>query len=129
MNIKDRIKNDFTYHTPPAEVRDHFVKLREKALELADLITDLVPNGREQSSALTRLEEAIFHANAGIARQYPAEKKSEPLRIFIDEIRPTHLNYAISYYVEGTQEKVDIDIPSVLLRLVMIESTTMFLIF
>lgn len=47
--------------------------IREKAKELALLIADTVPAGREQSTALTRLEEAVMHANAGIARQYPAE--------------------------------------------------------
>lgn len=71
--LKKRIKNDFTYHRPPAEMAVHFVTLREKAKELALLISALVPSGREQSTALTRLEEAVMHANAGIARQYPAE--------------------------------------------------------
>lgn len=32
-----------------------------------------VPDGRERATALTRLEEAVMHANAGIARQYPAQ--------------------------------------------------------
>lgn len=74
QKLAARIANDFTYHRPPAEVAAHFVSLREKAKELAHLINELVPPGREQSSALTRLEEAIFHANAGIARQYPADR-------------------------------------------------------
>lgn len=73
-NIADRIKNDFTYHKPPAEIAQNFVTLREKAKELALLFDSLVPYGREQATALTRLEEAVMHANAGIARQYPAEK-------------------------------------------------------
>lgn len=74
ISLVSRINNDFTYHRPPQGVAAHFVTLREKAKELAHLINGLVPPGREQSSALTRLEEAIFHANAGIARQYPADK-------------------------------------------------------
>lgn len=69
-----RIENDFTYHKPPAEISNNFVVLREKAKELAKLFDALVPCGREQATALTRLEEAVMHANAGIARQYPAEK-------------------------------------------------------
>lgn len=72
--LTKRVHNDFTYHRPPAEVQETFVQLREKAKELALLIVDKVPSGREQSSALTRLEETIFHANAGIARRYPVEK-------------------------------------------------------
>lgn len=71
-DIRKRIENDFTYHRPPASVADHFVAIRDKARELAHIIVELTPPGREQSSALTRLEEAVMHANAGIARQYPA---------------------------------------------------------
>lgn len=71
--LQSRIRNDFTYHKPPADRASDFVAIREKAKELALLIESRVPTGRELSSALTRLEEAVFHANAGIARQYPAE--------------------------------------------------------
>lgn len=71
--LKVRIQNDFTYHKPPLEIAPLFVSVREKAKELAILIADLVPAGREQSTALTRLEESVMHANAGIARQYPVE--------------------------------------------------------
>lgn len=73
-DLKKRLENDFTYHRPPADVAANFVVIREKAKELAMIIADLVPRGREQSSAFTRLEEAVMHANAGIARQYPVEK-------------------------------------------------------
>lgn len=68
-----RIAVDFTYHRPPADVVPKFKALRDKAKDLAVLIAESTPAGREQSTALTRLEEAIFHANAAIARQYPAE--------------------------------------------------------
>lgn len=74
MALKKRINNDFTYHRPPAEIGPVFVQIREKAKELAHMIVDLTPAGREQSSALTNLEQAVMHANAGIARQYPAER-------------------------------------------------------
>ena len=73
-----RINNDFTYHKPPLSIIKDLGDLRGKAKELAHLINALVPSGREKESALTRLEEAIFHANAGIARQYP-ERAQHPL--------------------------------------------------
>jgi hypothetical protein len=76
--LEERIKNDFTYHTPPKEKQQVFVSLREKAKELALMIAAEVPTGREQSSALTNLEQVIFHANAGIARQYPADAIPKP---------------------------------------------------
>jgi hypothetical protein len=72
-NLLKRIKNDFTYHKPPESAAKVFVAIRDKAHELAQMIVLNTPVGREQSTALTRLEEAVMHANAGLARQYPAE--------------------------------------------------------
>jgi len=72
--ITKRIDKDFTYHRPPMERVQDFTSLREKAKELAHLINELVPDGREKSTALTLLEQSNMQANAGIARQYPAEK-------------------------------------------------------
>lgn len=71
VDLTKRIQNDFTYHKPPQEKGQVFVEIREKAKELALMIAENVPAGREQSTALTRLEETVMHANAGIARQYP----------------------------------------------------------
>ncbi len=70
-DIIARLQNDFTYHKPPAEKQEVFIKIREKAKELAMMIAKECPRGREQSSAFTNLEQAVMHANAGIARQYP----------------------------------------------------------
>lgn len=68
-----RIDNDFTYHKPPVDVQSAFHEIRATARILAQTMVRTVPEGRELSTALTRLEEAVMHANAGIARQYPAE--------------------------------------------------------
>lgn len=73
QKLMNRIENDFTYHSPPKEVIQHFVEIREKAKHLAKQMVVSVPYGRELSSALTCLEQAVMHANAGIARQYPVE--------------------------------------------------------
>jgi hypothetical protein len=69
-----RIGRDFTYHRPPVETQATFKALRGKAKELALLIAEHVPPGREQATALTRLEEAVMHANAGIARPFAVEE-------------------------------------------------------
>jgi len=58
----------FTYHAPKADQPARYVALREKAKELATLIVASSKESREQSLALTKLEDAIFWANAGIAR-------------------------------------------------------------
>lgn len=67
-DLHARVDNDFVYHPPKPDQPEKYTRLREEARVLAHLIVDLVPPGREQASALTRLEEAVMHANAGIAR-------------------------------------------------------------
>ncbi len=65
---KDRIENDFTYHSSTENQVDRYVHLRDLAKKLAFAIDERCPDGREKSLALTNLEQAIFWANAGIAR-------------------------------------------------------------
>lgn len=62
------IDNRFTYHTPKGDQVIRYGLLRDRAKQLAHLILALTPASREQSLALTHLEEAIFSANAAIAR-------------------------------------------------------------
>ena len=63
-----RIENNFTYHAPKEGQPEKYQALREKAKELAYLIAEIVPPSREQSLAMTKLEECLMWANAGIAR-------------------------------------------------------------
>jgi hypothetical protein len=65
----DELKNRFTYHKPPdpGRVAAH-VHIRESGLELAEFIDNVVPDGREKSLSITKIEEAVFWANAGLAR-------------------------------------------------------------
>lgn len=63
----------FTYHKPTEATAQKYPILREKAKEFAYLIQDLCPDCRETSLALTKLEEVIMWANAGISR-YPDDK-------------------------------------------------------
>lgn len=63
------LETRFTYHAPKADQPQKYTALRSKGLELAQLIEEMVPEGREQSLALTKIEEAVMWANAGIARR------------------------------------------------------------
>lgn len=63
-----QLENNFTYHSPKDDQPARYVALRDKAKELAYLICTSSKASREQSLALTNLEQAIFWANAGIAR-------------------------------------------------------------
>lgn len=65
---KQDLDRRFTYHPPKGDQQARYVSLRNKARELAEMIMALTPASREQSLALTHLEESNFWANAGIAR-------------------------------------------------------------
>lgn len=65
------VENRFTYHAPHGTQPERYVRLRTAARDLAHLIVELTPVSREQSLALTKLEESVFFANASIARNEP----------------------------------------------------------
>lgn len=63
-----RVSNDFTYHSPTANQTQRYELLRNQAKLLAYEFLRQCPESRELSLALTKLEEAVFFANAAIAR-------------------------------------------------------------
>lgn len=63
-----RIENNFTYHAPSGDQAKRYEALRDYAKEFAKFICGETPGSREQSLALTKLEEVVFWANAAIAR-------------------------------------------------------------
>jgi hypothetical protein len=67
MNYDD-INNRFTYHAPKAGQPELYEQIREHAKRLALMLNALCPESREKSLAITHLEEAVFWANASIAR-------------------------------------------------------------
>lgn len=64
------LANRFAYHaaTTP-ERRDEHERVRDACGELAAKLNAWLPEGREKSVSFTKLEEVMFFANAGIARQ------------------------------------------------------------
>lgn len=66
--MKEQIEKAFTYYTPKEGQPAVYTALRDKAKELALHFNDVVPNSREKSLAVTKLEEAVMWANAAIAR-------------------------------------------------------------
>ena len=59
----------FTYHAPKTGQPEIYTKLRDKGKELAILINEVCPESREKALAFTELENAVFWANAAIARR------------------------------------------------------------
>jgi hypothetical protein len=66
--MNQKIESAFTYHTPKTGQPEMYTEIREKAKELAYLIDSTCPDSREKSLAMTKLEECVMWANAGIAR-------------------------------------------------------------
>jgi hypothetical protein len=65
----EEIINRFTYHAPKAGQAERYEKMRAYGEHFAmHLLTDCV-DCRERSLAVTAMEEAIFWANAAIARR------------------------------------------------------------
>lgn len=62
------IENNFKYHSPKNGQPEKYATIRQKAKELAYLIEQECPDGRERSIAFTNLETAVMWANASIAR-------------------------------------------------------------
>lgn len=66
--LVERIANDFKYHAPNSVKIDKHESMRMAGLDLANKMASQCPESRELSCALTSLEEAVFWANAAIAR-------------------------------------------------------------
>ncbi len=64
----ERLEKSFSYHPPKDDQPERYVAIRDKAKELAYMIVRNSPPSREQSLALTALEEVVFQTNAAIAR-------------------------------------------------------------
>jgi hypothetical protein len=62
------IEKRFTYHAPFGDQAERYQEVRDLAKKFAYLIAEKTPDSREQSLALTNLEQAVFWANAAIAR-------------------------------------------------------------
>ena len=64
----------FTYHKPVGDQQERYQRIRDKAKELAKVLTHDCPDSRERSVALTNLQQAVMWANASIA----INEQSEP---------------------------------------------------
>ncbi len=64
----DDLMHRFTYHAPKDNQPAQYEEIRNEARLLAVTLDDLCPESREKSLAITKLEEAVFWANASIAR-------------------------------------------------------------
>lgn len=63
------IDHIFGYHKPKDQsIADLHQEVRARCAALAHWIDEALPDSREKSSAITRVEEAMYYTNAGVAR-------------------------------------------------------------
>jgi hypothetical protein len=65
---KAELQNRFDYHPPTDERARAHTRIRTYLLQMAEEFNESLPEGREKSLAITKLEEAMFWANAALAR-------------------------------------------------------------
>ncbi len=63
------IEHRFAFHAATTqEKRDAHTSVRQHCRRLADELNEQLPDGREKSLAITKLEEVMFWGNAALAR-------------------------------------------------------------
>jgi hypothetical protein len=72
------LANRHGFHPATDETKPRHEQVRQLCFELSVKLTELVPPGRELSTVLTKIEEAGFWANAGIARHLAPLENAEP---------------------------------------------------
>lgn len=66
--IQKELDNKFNYHQPKPGQPERYTAVRSSTKETAEIIFSACPESRERALAITKLEEALFWANASIAR-------------------------------------------------------------
>lgn len=68
----EQIQEAFTYHPPSADQIPRYEEIRQQGRIMAAYLVMVCPPSRELSLALTNIEQAVFWANAAIARHEKA---------------------------------------------------------
>ncbi len=70
---RELLEYNFVHRSPTKEQIKNYDTIRDNFKEIATLISEICPESREKTESLVNLEQAMFWANASIAR----EKKTE----------------------------------------------------
>lgn len=87
--VTTQLASTFSYRRPQGNQAERYERLRDEAAKMANLISANTPESREQSIALTKLEEVVMFANAAIARneEWDGDKMLKPLQIEVPGTR------------------------------------------
>ncbi len=72
----EQVAKVFRYHPPHGDQAKRYEMLRGASRDLAMLMSDLCPESRERSVAITKVQEAVMWANAAIAINEPAPPRA-----------------------------------------------------
>jgi hypothetical protein len=67
------LEHRFKFHPATAVTGPLHANVRNTLLDVAAVLSDTIPPGREQALFVTKLEEAMMWANAAIARGWAAQ--------------------------------------------------------
>lgn len=68
------LKNRFAFHPATTEEKQMaHGSVRDVCLQVAEFLNGMLPEGREKSVAMTKLEEVMFWGNAALARGVTAQ--------------------------------------------------------
>ena len=67
MTLEEKLPGIFKYHAPKDGQPEKYEAIRNKALELAQVIVANTPQSADQTAAIRLLREAVMTANASIA--------------------------------------------------------------
>lgn len=71
----------FLYHPATGTLPGLYGAVRQSFLNLAKFLCALVPDGWEKEQTILKLNEAMFWANAGIARHHEEKPVPSPLKV------------------------------------------------
>lgn len=73
-DLLERIAHDFSYHAPTPNQIGRYEVLRSTARQMAEAMARNCPLSPELNTAIERLQDAVFWANASIARNESPRK-------------------------------------------------------
>ena len=72
--MSETLDKNFSYHAPTPDTVALHETIRNQGKRFAELVEAECPASRETSLALTKIEEAVFWANASVARNISAKQ-------------------------------------------------------
>ena len=76
---KSEIQNRFGYHRATADSAPKHAKVRTLCENFANELDELIPEGRDKSLALTKLQEGMHWANSAIAMENDVDTETAHL--------------------------------------------------